>query len=203
DQRPLVVDHDRLLMRHRKARMRPLDRHAGVRELLEGGVVGPLAGRFLGVQQHAHRHLSSVGVDHRRDESRVVERELDGAERALGRRDQIEHRLGAVVGLDDQAEAGVVVTLRPAHAASSAATSAIASPSALTMTSICSRVTMSGGQTTTRSAPGRRMTPRRSGAWRTPCATPASARNRPRPPLSPPPPPPPPRPPPPPPPPPP
>src|SRR5262249_40132873 len=158
---------------------RPLDRHPGMLEAAVGAVVGALAGRFLGVQQHAHLDLAPVRVDHRIDEARVVERELDCPERAPRRGDETEHRLGAVVRLADEAVPGVVrVLLLLAHCPStSAATSAIASPSTRTMTSICSRVTISGGQTTIRSAPGRRMTPRRRAAWRTRHAALASGGN--------------------------
>ena len=104
-ERALAVDHHRLLVR---------DREGGVAStatatpacssVVEGVVVGAAPGGAVRVQHDAHRDAAPMRVEQGLDDPRLVERELDGAERRVAPRDQVEHRLDAVVGLDDQAE---------------------------------------------------------------------------------------------------
>src|SRR5258705_245716 len=80
-----VVDQHRFLMRHHEPWVAPLDVDVRAAQAFEGGVVGALPRGFLGVQHDLHLYTTLGRGEQRIDEARVVESELDGAQRVLRR----------------------------------------------------------------------------------------------------------------------
>ncbi len=102
DERRLVVDHHRLLVREveRRIAVDHLDSSGG--ECLPRVLVLFFAAAASRIQHDAHLHAAGSGGDHGLEQFRIGEDEHLDSERFLGAVDGIENRLGGVVGQNNQ-----------------------------------------------------------------------------------------------------